>query len=177
MSYDEIKELLLEIGNVIKNNDLGKKFYGWLTNPVDKVKLIDFEHIEKNDFAVVDELPFSVIEGTEEGSFRLDINILINGIPLAFLEVKKPNNEGGIQTVIEFSRADEKGEFSMWNDIETTTDYIHFFVVAKTVADLIIESGDNPISIGVSGSWGAGKSSMVKMVGKDKFKPEDSVDS
>ena len=53
----------------------------------------------------------------------------------------------------------------MWNDIETTTDYLHFSVVSKTVANLIIESGDNPISIGVSGSWGAGKSSMVKMIG------------
>lgn len=55
----------------------------------------------------------------------------------------------------------------MWNDIETTTDYLHFSVVSKTVADLIIESGENPISIGVSGSWGVGKSSMVKMIGKD----------
>lgn len=55
----------------------------------------------------------------------------------------------------------------MWNDIETTTDYLHFSVVSDTVADLIIESGDSPISIGVSGSWGTGKSSMVKMIGKD----------
>ncbi|WP_173005735.1 KAP family P-loop NTPase fold protein [Faecalicatena contorta] len=55
----------------------------------------------------------------------------------------------------------------MWNDIETTTDYLHFSVVSKTAADLIIESGDNPISIGISGSWGTGKSSMVKMIGKD----------
>lgn len=55
----------------------------------------------------------------------------------------------------------------MWNDIETTTDYLQFSVISKTVADLIIESGDNPISIGVSGSWGAGKSSLVKMIGKD----------
>lgn len=55
----------------------------------------------------------------------------------------------------------------MWNDIETTTDYLHFSVVSKTVADLIIESENNPISIGVSGSWGAGKSSMVKMISQD----------
>ena len=27
----------------------------------------------------------------------------------------------------------------MWNDIETTTDYLHFSVASKTVADLIIE--------------------------------------
>lgn len=35
-------------------------------------------------------MPFSIVSGTEEGSFRPDINILINGMPLAFLEVKKP---------------------------------------------------------------------------------------
>ena len=101
-SYDEIKELLMDINNVIKNNDLGKEFYTWLINPLDKVKLVDFEDYSKNDFAVVDELPFSIVPGTEEGSFRPDINILINGIPLSFLEVKKPNNEGGIQK--EFDR-------------------------------------------------------------------------
>lgn len=32
---------------------------------------------------------------------------------------------------------------------------------------MIIESGKSPISIGVSGSWGSGKSSMVKMIGKE----------
>lgn len=101
-SYDEIKEILMDINNVIKNNDLGKEFYNWLVNPLGKVKLIDFEDITKNDFAVVDELPYCVVEGTEAGSFRPDINILINGIPLSFLEVKKPNNDGGIQK--EFDR-------------------------------------------------------------------------
>ncbi len=100
-SYDEIKEILMDINNVIKNNDLGKEFYNWLINPLDKVKLIDFEDISKNDFAVVDELPYCVVEGTEAGSFRPDINILINGIPLSFLEVKKPNNDGGIQKEFE----------------------------------------------------------------------------
>ena len=101
-TYDEVKMVLSEINAMIKNNDLGKEFYNWLINPLDKVKLINFENIDNNDFAVVDELPFCVIEGTEEGSFRPDCNILINGMPLSFLEVKKPNNEGGIQK--EFDR-------------------------------------------------------------------------
>lgn len=61
----------------------------------------------------------------------------------------------------------------MWNDIETTNDYLHFSVVSGTVADLIVESGDNPISIGVSGNWGSGKSSMVKMIGKELEKKDD----
>lgn len=100
-SHDEIKEILLNINNVIKNNDLGKEFYNWLINPLDKVKLIDFEDITNNDFAVVDELPYCIVEGTEVGSFRPDVNILINGMPLSFLEVKKPNNDGGIQKEFE----------------------------------------------------------------------------
>lgn len=101
-SAKEIEDIISDINNSIKNNDLGKTFYNWLIDPKDKAKLIDFDNIDNNDFAVVTELPFSPNEGTEEGSFRPDINVLINGMPLAFLEVKKPNNEGGIQ--MEFNR-------------------------------------------------------------------------
>lgn len=123
-SFDEIKEILMEINSVIKNNDLGKEFYNWLINPLDRVKLFDAENWDNNDFAVVDELPFSIIEGTEEGSFRPDINILINGMPLAFLEVKKPNNEGGIQK--EFDR--------MINKRLVNPDYKKFFNMIQFVS-------------------------------------------
>lgn len=98
----QIKSILIDIHNCIRNNDLGKEFYNWLINPIDKIKLIDFDDIYNNDFAIVDELPFCIEKDTEVGSFRPDINILINGMPLAFLEVKKPNNDGGIQK--EFDR-------------------------------------------------------------------------
>lgn len=103
-SHAEINAILDEIHSVIRNNDMGRAFYRWLINPQDKPMLVDFEHIEKNNFAVVDELTFGK-EGSEsekDGSFRPDITVLINGIPLAFLEVKHPNNEGGIQE--EFTR-------------------------------------------------------------------------
>lgn len=123
-TYDEIKAVVIDIYNILKNNDLGKEFYNWLIDPKDKVKLIDFEDITRNDFAVVDELPFSVVEGTEEGSFRPDINVLINGMPLAFLEVKKPNNEGGIQK--EFDR--------MINRRLQNPDYRRFFNLIQLVS-------------------------------------------
>jgi type I restriction enzyme R subunit len=123
-SYNEIKEILTDINHVIKNNDLGKEFYNWLVNPLERVKLIDFKDFTNNDFAVVDELPFSIVAGTEEGSFRPDINILINGIPLAFLEVKKPNNEGGIQK--EFDR--------MLNQRLKNPDYKKFFHMIQLVS-------------------------------------------
>lgn len=99
---DEIFALIDEIHSLIKNNDLGKGFYERLFSIEHPIKLLDLDNIENNDFAVVDELPFSIKEGTEEGSFRPDINILINGMPLAFLEVKHPDNSGGIQ--VEFER-------------------------------------------------------------------------
>ena len=98
----DIKQLLDGIHDIICSNDMGKRFYRWLVEPNDKVKLIDLDNWVNNDFAVVDELPFTITEDSKIGSFRPDINILINGIPLAFLEVKKTNNEGGIQK--EFTR-------------------------------------------------------------------------
>lgn len=102
ISNDELFKLLAEINTLIKNNDLGKEFYKRLLSSEYDIKLIDLDDYSNNDFAIVDELPFSIKEGTEEGSFRPDINILINGMPLAFLEVKHPNNSGGIQ--VEFER-------------------------------------------------------------------------
>ncbi len=103
-SAKEIQDILAEIRSLICNSDMGKAFYRRLIDPQDKPKLVDFEKIENNDFSVVNELSFGRegFEDDREGSFRPDITILINGIPLAFLEVKPPNNEGGIQA--EFNR-------------------------------------------------------------------------
>jgi type I restriction enzyme R subunit len=117
-SNEEIQSLIDNINSVISNNDLGKEFYYWLINPGDKVKLIDFENINNNVFEVVDELRFGQNELDEkvaptEDHFRPDINFLVNGLPLAFLEVKKPNNEGGIQ--VEFNRmVNERYQKAEW---------------------------------------------------------------
>ena len=53
----------------------------------------------------------------------------------------------------------------MWIDIEATSDLLNFDVLARTAARLIRESAGQPISIGVSGNWGSGKSSFLKLVG------------
>lgn len=53
----------------------------------------------------------------------------------------------------------------MWQDIETEKDLLNFSVVAETAAQLVCESAGQPVSIGISGNWGTGKSSMVKMIG------------
>lgn len=54
----------------------------------------------------------------------------------------------------------------MWNDIETTQDLLNFKVVADTAAQMIKDGNGQPVSIGVSGSWGVGKSSLVQMIGE-----------
>lgn len=52
----------------------------------------------------------------------------------------------------------------MWVDNETETDFLNFSGVADTVAEIIYQADGRPISIGVSGAWGAGKSSMIKLI-------------
>ena len=92
LSPDDARRLLTDITIELDNEDLGQKFYERLTNQSGGKKLIDFQNFDNNSFHVVTELP--CINGDEE--FRPDITLLINGMPLVFIEVKKPNNKGGI---------------------------------------------------------------------------------
>src|SRR5574344_1782140 len=89
--HDQAERLLVDISLLLSNEDLGKAYFEKLTSE-SGVKLIDFENFENNTFHVATELTYK--NGDEE--FRPDIILLINGMPLAFIEVKKPNNRDGI---------------------------------------------------------------------------------
>lgn len=52
----------------------------------------------------------------------------------------------------------------MWTDNETDIDFLNFSGVAKTAAAMIRQVQPKPISIGVSGAWGVGKSSLIKLI-------------
>ena len=88
---DEINRLYEDTSLLLDNDDLGKAFYERLTQK-SGIKLIDFEDFENNTFNVVTELTYK--NGDDE--FRPDIILLINGMPLVFIEVKKPNNKEGV---------------------------------------------------------------------------------
>lgn len=83
-------QILSDIKQELNYDDLGQSFYKRLLS-VEK-KLIDFENINNNVFHFTAE--FTCKNGNDE--FRPDITLFINGLPLVFVEVKKPNNIGGI---------------------------------------------------------------------------------
>ncbi len=90
-TLDELHRTLQEISLLLDNEDLGKAFHERLLRS-DGIRLIDFDDFDNNTFNVVTELPCK--NGDDE--FRPDITLLINGMPLFFMEVKKPNNRDGI---------------------------------------------------------------------------------
>ena len=92
LADENITKLINELSFSLANEDLGRQFYKYLINGYKGIKLIDFENIEGNTFNVVTELTYK----NGEDEFRPDIIILINGMPLGFIEVKKPNNREGI---------------------------------------------------------------------------------
>ena len=85
---NELEKLLNELKIQLDNEDLGKRFYNTLLYGYNGIKLIDFNDVNNNTFNVVTELPYE----NGEDNFRPDIIMLINGMPLGFIEVKKPNN-------------------------------------------------------------------------------------
>lgn len=92
LSTDDAARLLADVKLLLDNEDLGKAFYDRLTEH-SGIRLIDFENFNNNSFHVVTELTCK--NGDDE--FRPDITLLINGMPLVFIEVKKPNNREGVQ--------------------------------------------------------------------------------
>ncbi|SSY70323.1 type I restriction endonuclease subunit R [Alysiella crassa] len=91
----DIHRVLADIHLELDYDDLGKVFYERLidqSSNIDRPKLIDFDNFDNNQFHIITELPYQ--NGDDE--FRPDITLLINGMPLVFVEVKKPNNKDGI---------------------------------------------------------------------------------
>lgn len=52
----------------------------------------------------------------------------------------------------------------MWSDNETDRDFLNFKNVAEITAEIISRAEGKALSVGVSGNWGTGKSSMLKLL-------------
>ncbi|WP_120885805.1 type I restriction endonuclease [Helicobacter pylori] len=81
------KDALAEIKKRLNYDDLGKSFYEYLLKSENQI--IDFDNPNNNLYEIMAELPYK--------SFRPDITLFINGLPLVDIEVKQPYAEQGIK--------------------------------------------------------------------------------
>lgn len=97
----DAEQVLRTIRQELDNDDLGRSFYKRLTT-VSPVRLVDFDNPQNNVYHCTAEFTCK----RDQDEFRPDITLFVNGIPLVFIEVKKPNNHGG--TVAESSRMNKQ---------------------------------------------------------------------
>lgn len=81
------KDVLAEMKKRLNYDDLGKSFYEYL--PKSENQIIDFDNPNNNLYEMMAELPYK--------SFRPDITLFINGLPLVNIEVKQPFAGQGIK--------------------------------------------------------------------------------
>ncbi|MGL2497508.1 type I restriction endonuclease [Helicobacter pylori] len=81
------KDALAEMKKRLNYDDLGKSFYEYLLKS--EHQIIDFDNPNNNLYEMMAELPYK--------SFRPDITLFINGLPLVNIEVKQPYAEKGIK--------------------------------------------------------------------------------
>lgn len=60
------------------------------------------------------------------------------------------------------------------HDNETRVDFLNNEAIAKTIVELLKEKPDSPLTVGVHGDWGAGKSSVLEMI-ESRLSQDESV--
>ncbi|HHK6019217.1 TPA: P-loop NTPase fold protein [Neisseria subflava] len=60
----------------------------------------------------------------------------------------------------------------MWSDTESKEDYLNFGEVSQIVTEILETEAMLPVSIGVFGNWGAGKSSLLNLI-EQQIKPDE----
>ena len=98
---DAIKKLK-EIQDSLANDDLGREFFYKILQEPGVGRIIDLSNEDNfrnnNIFQVATEMTCG---DKSSDNFRPDITLFINGLPLAFIEVKKENNDTGIKAETE----------------------------------------------------------------------------
>jgi predicted KAP-like P-loop ATPase len=59
----------------------------------------------------------------------------------------------------------------MWSDIETRIDYLNYLELAEVVSEILLDPKMRPVSVGVFGTWGTGKSSLLNLI-EDQLRKE-----
>jgi KAP family P-loop domain len=60
--------------------------------------------------------------------------------------------------------ASQSSELILWSDEPATVDLLSFDAIAATVVDALFDDSLNPVALGVSGSWGSGKTTILNLI-------------
>lgn len=52
----------------------------------------------------------------------------------------------------------------MWADIETRVDYLNYQEIAEVAGEILLNRSMRPVSVGIFGTWGTGKSSLLNLI-------------
>ena len=105
-SAERCSRLMEDLQALLDAEDLGKAFYGTVRDGWEGVRLIDFKNPENNLFQSAAELSC----GSGAGSFRPDITLFVNGLPLAMIEVKTGARPRGLQAEYDRMLERSRGE-------------------------------------------------------------------
>ncbi|MFF8725910.1 P-loop NTPase fold protein [Streptomyces sp. NPDC015171] len=59
----------------------------------------------------------------------------------------------------------------LWSDEPTRLDLLSFDAVAKTVVQAVLDDALDPVTVGVSGAWGSGKTTVLRLI-EDELAPK-----
>lgn len=57
-----------------------------------------------------------------------------------------------------------QADLSLWSDEPATTDLLSFDAIAETVVDALFDERLNPVALGISGTWGSGKTTVLNLI-------------
>ena len=93
LDEETFQRLMEDLKARLREQDLGQGFYRMIRAGWNGLKLLDFAHPERNEFLAGTEIAC----GTGKQRFRPDISLFINGLPLGMMEVKAPEQKGGLK--------------------------------------------------------------------------------
>ena len=92
ISDESARRLTEDLRERLGEDDLGQGFYRMIRDGWNGLQLIDYAHPERNRFQAGAEIPCA----HGRNRFRPDLTLFVNGMPLAMMEVKNPEQRGGI---------------------------------------------------------------------------------
>jgi pantothenate kinase-related protein Tda10 len=54
--------------------------------------------------------------------------------------------------------------FRLWSDDPDRVDLLAFDAIAETLVDAVLDDSLDPVTLGVSGPWGSGKTTVLNLI-------------